>query len=328
MFRSTIHPALFCVSFLALSGACSVVEPDDTEFRTTYSGVSWGCGNCGAGNSATINSFRINELNLDGANDAGVTVIRLEDPYGRPYAVDIGSQDDLVARYTVGGNKAADGLALVNWTLVLAGPKGEPLRILISDIQEVDTWDTNDEVILTYKFVYQEVPGEGDWKDVCTANYNIDPDTNITLIARERYDEATKTVAEAPDWFTLACRGEAAAKMKLLGYGPNGNFEQDTPATIDQRQATIKMLTADYCGTGHSFTEHGTPLIWNNGSTVDVPIDEGDELEAYWGPEGALCLDHPRHAERKEVTEMCNLPLCSTVNPNLADWTTHTPRPE
>jgi hypothetical protein len=68
---------------------------------------------------------------------------------------------------------------------------------------------------------------------------------------------------------TIACVGEAAAKMKLMDFHPHGNRQ----ASVAERQATLRMITADYCGTGHSFTVNGTQVAWR---------DAAGQIEPRW----------------------------------------------
>ncbi|MFY0533207.1 ADYC domain-containing protein [Nannocystis pusilla] len=50
------------------------------------------------------------------------------------------------------------------------------------------------------------------------------------MIGGETYDREHKDIAIQgdADWFTLACEGEAAFKMKLMNYGPNQEFRGGT----------------------------------------------------------------------------------------------------
>src|SRR5690606_27578518 len=104
------------------------------------------------------------------------------------------------------------------------------------------------------------------------------------ILGGERYDENLKMVLpDQPRWFTLACAGSAAAKMKLLGYGP-----QSSTTTPSQRQATVKMITADYCGDGQSYTQSGTEVHWANASGTVAPEPDAalGALEAVWTEDG------------------------------------------
>jgi uncharacterized protein YceK len=101
------------------------------------------------------------------------------------------------------------------------------------------------------------------------------------------------------------------------------------------------MITADYCGNGHSYTKAGTDVRWQNkhgwctqDSTCPYYFprqDESVKREAIWGPDGALCLDTPRFVERDEVDCMrdkdipyCNDDIIASLG---AEWETFTPYP-
>ncbi|NJK33201.1 MAG: hypothetical protein HC927_12795 [Deltaproteobacteria bacterium] len=81
------------------------------------------------------------------------------------------------------------------------------------------------------------------------------------------------------------------------------------------------MLTADYCGDGHSYTVDGTPLAWENESGTVTPDSQPGELEAIWTAEGALCLDTPRLVDPSEVA--CALPSCDQYTLADGEWMTH-----
>ena len=128
-------------------------------------------------------------------------------------------------------------------------------------------------------------------------------------------------IPNQPRWITLACAGSAAAKTALLGYGPHGDFDgEGHSATVAQRQATLKMITADYCGTGQSYTVDGTPLAWENAGGTVTPMHEIGESEAVWTSSGALCLDTPRVVDRDDVS--CSLPSCDALGIE-GEWMTH-----
>lgn len=148
------------------------------------------------------------------------------------------------------------------------------------------------------------------------------------LVRGETYDANKATVAlqgePAKPWFNIACAGTALAKMKLMGYDP-----EDTkyPTTPGQRQTTLKMITARYCGS-MSFTHPGQPLVWQNAGKwfrpenhVALPLEVGD-VEALWDQNGAICLNEPRRKNvwtRDEVIAACEpsrpIPRCDDYFP-------------
>jgi hypothetical protein len=87
----------------------------------------------------------------------------------------------------------------------------------------------------------------------------------------------------------------------------------------------LKMITADYCGTGFSFTVDGHPLRWMDSTTyprpainlnTTLPPVDIVSVEAIWGPTGAVCLDVPRLYKRAYVMQQCALPACGDVQSN------------
>lgn len=112
---------------------------------------------------------------------------------------------------------------------------------------------------------------EGDQFDVVHKTMNVEPD---------------------PDWFNFGCAGSAAAKLYLMGETVATQPNPLDNAAWQERQAMLKMLVADYCGTGHAFTVHGEPLLWQGGR-VSYALPPRN-LEARWGANGAICLGTPR----------------------------------
>jgi hypothetical protein len=81
--------------------------------------------------------------------------------------------------------------------------------------------------------------------------------------------------------FTWACRHKTIAKCVELGYKTWDGF-------ATQLASCVRLLRADYCGDGSSYTLNGTLLnLYDN---VGVQTDsEGWQLEAGWTPDGAIC---------------------------------------
>jgi hypothetical protein len=132
------------------------------------------------------------------------------------------------------------------------------------------------------------------------------------VFSGDRYDRVRKTVSSTPPgeaWFNLACAGTTMAKMHLLRHTAAGSFNRqglDRSTTLDERQAMLKMLTADYCGDGRSFTEDGHHLEYADaGGWYTNPWGpfngRGTSFEAIWGPDGAVCLDTPRLVIKDEI---------------------------
>ncbi len=102
-----------------------------------------------------------------------------------------------------------------------------------------------------------------------------------------------KTLNRVPDpnRFNIGCAGHTLSKMHLTrntiasqGAGYAAHWED--------RQATLKMLTADYCGDGTAFTVAGQALDWQGGGVLY--FSPPGRLEARWTERGAACLEMPR----------------------------------
>jgi len=82
--------------------------------------------------------------------------------------------------------------------------------------------------------------------------------------------------------FTFACRGKSIAKCVELGYKTYKGY-------ANQMAACVRLLRADYCGTGVSYTADGTLLnLFDN-----LGIQKDTELwtpEAEWKTTGARCI--------------------------------------
>ena len=122
-------------------------------------------------------------------------------------------------------------------------------------------------------------------------------------------------------------------------------------STPDERQATLKMLTAKYCD-AVSYTRNGTFLLWQSltGWTEGVipPTVNDGPMEAKWTAKGAACLSHSRawtdplgpvpsfdgvkvpfNSEAELVNHVrsaCNIPSCEGFEPgdDTVYWITTT----
>ena len=116
----------------------------------------------------------------------------------------------------------------------------------------------------------------------------------VIVFEGDRIDTYYKTMNSQPepDWINFGCAGSAFAKLYLMGETIG---TQPNPLEMDswrERQAMFKMLVADYCGIGLTFTVPGEPLLWQGGR-VSYALPSFS-LEARWDEHGATCLGTPR----------------------------------
>lgn len=116
------------------------------------------------------------------------------------------------------------------------------------------------------------------------------------VFAGDSLDIDTAVTHCDPDWFNFGCAGKTLAKLLLTR---NTCQSQERPSKPDEqaleheRQAALRLLIADYCGTGAHLTVNGEPLVWMGGALPAYATDPS-ALEARWDEHGATCLDTPR----------------------------------
>jgi hypothetical protein len=138
-----------------------------------------------------------------------------------------------------------------------------------------------------------------------------------------------------PDWFNLACAGSGMWKMHLLRHTRAGRIASDGKSyltDLDQRQAMLRMLPADYCGTARSFTRNGHPLFyadsndWYPQPKLEIPDSRISSVDGIWNADGAVCVGTPRRSDvtPEQIKEEC-LNAGKPVPPpcgDATDWRT------
>lgn len=315
-FASRLPLALSTLVVAASTGACGplLLDPDDVEFRESI-----GCANCGP-NSPWVNDTPIQNVRLSGLpNEDGVSLLGLRPNAAAPlHTVTTDSREDLVA--VLDGTVIASGAGLVGWQLVFEHENELVITWISAYDPAVPLLADEGRPMTTYAIRFPSTHGSAasGFASACPTFLTSPDEPLITVIRGETYDSVEKKVDDVDaDWITLACADEAAYKTKRLGYGPMSALGPNFPAfDVDARDATLKMLTADYCGTGMSFTEQNHGIYYVDAAETVTVYEENVQLtEALWTAEGALCLDYPRLFEREKVMAACPLPYCGALGP-------------
>lgn len=104
---------------------------------------------------------------------------------------------------------------------------------------------------------------------------------------------------DEPETFTLACQGFVLSKCVEAGYKPwvkakSCTAEGCTKTTLaEHHQACTRMLRADYCGDGSSYTEDGVMVNYYDGYGLREDV-VGWSFEAEWDANGARCVSDVR----------------------------------
>ena len=93
----------------------------------------------------------------------------------------------------------------------------------------------------------------------------------------------------SPEGVTMACINGPIGKCVTWGYLPWD------AALRDYHQACVRMVRADYCGTGHGTTRDGTPIdVWDSKGINERSDDDTMLHEADWDASGATAIFRTR----------------------------------
>lgn len=104
------------------------------------------------------------------------------------------------------------------------------------------------------------------------------------------------------DLFNIACIGTSISKLHMLRHTTAAE-NPDHHVTAEHRTAMLKLLAADYCGTGYPMTEDGLPLkLAFNDPAYPLTDASGyifsqpdrETIDAAWTAQGASCIGTSR----------------------------------
>lgn len=121
-------------------------------------------------------------------------------------------------------------------------------------------------------------------------------DGNIEAVLYEdtHVDMKSGVVDKQTDILNIACLSGALGKAGEWGYRPYDINHYEF-------QGIIRALRADYCGDGDSWTKPGTAIDIEDRWGIQKFFNPNHRTEAFWSPDGALCVTLPRRPEFTEV---------------------------
>ena len=161
-----------------------------------------------------------------------------------------------------------------------------------------DPSDPDGEVLL---YRVMALRADGAWRELC----GPDPQgERWAFPLAGRWTASGQHLPAAANVFNLTCSSGAIGKCVRFGYKP-WKLLPDGTALRDHHQACVRMMRADYCGDGQSFTRGGTliDLYDRLGIQKDEP-GPGMRFEAGWGKDGATCVAHVRIPEKVTLEEL------------------------
>jgi hypothetical protein len=303
----------------------SVAKP--TSFRAVESS----CRSIGA----LLGGRAFHELDTDFDNAVdGLRITAVEDAQKQPLTLMI-EGDELTARDSTGTIRRGNELLDTYLYLVDEASKLSPPPQYYLHLTDVGTtaFRVGDGLAHTYTFSYRRLGDGSGEQSLCTAPRDdaawMDLAFKAFVFGGDHYDDRAKTVdVRADTRFNIACAGTGFATMHLNRHTTAGS-DAGHITTREQRQAMFKMLYADYCGTGRSFTFEDYPIEYENatGWFWKYGIPGGSTYEAIWNENGAVCLDEPRLTGAVEdivhdIEGACKPPppCTSLKHPDIGDW--------
>lgn len=308
--QRAIVTALGILTALAACGPRDSAGPQANPFGPE-SGVSL--------NGVALNKLDFAEATLDGQPLEGLVlagVHRRSVRLGKASLADLSLQaGELIIERAIAQATSSDDLRGAE--LVGDLSDGRRLTIRLDDMQRQAVLGEEDRGYTAYVVSFLADQG---WRSLCGQDEHGVPLRAIALEGTWDYREG---VAGGGAWnpdserFTFACKGGALAKCVEMGYPP---WEQVQGISLNEyHQACTRMVRADYCGDGRSWTVDGRAI--NPVDTLGIQQDVRQwALEAEWTPEGAVCLQESRlhntfpNGEVPPCLEQLSQTECSSVD--------------
>jgi hypothetical protein len=116
-------------------------------------------------------------------------------------------------------------------------------------------------------------------------------------------DRAAIAYPDGAGGFSLTCSAGAEGKCILFGYWPWES--RDGVPMRELHRACIHMIRADYGGDDHPAARAGTQInVFDRFGIQNPARVPWMAFEAAWGPDGAVCVNHPRIADLVTLEEL------------------------
>ncbi len=170
---------------------------------------------------------------------------------------------------------------------------GSLLTLRVDAVTKVSAKAESD--VLRYAVSYASDEG---WKPLCGSDADGNPVKAVPLEGVWDYTAGTASGGshiEDDRLFTFACEGFVLEKCVEAGYKPWGRVFACTDkgscewiSLAPYHQACTRMLRADYCGDGSSYTMNNVLVALYDGLGIRVDTEDW-EPEAEWDEDGAVC---------------------------------------
>lgn len=284
-----------------LTTACLQTEPDDREVVLPDAadrcfGCSWGPPVL---NTHVLNGLPVDALDLTGTPYHDIALLSISVP-------NHDGPDELVAVEASKGVLFGTGQSGKKYT----GAE------LVGSLWELEDQRFNPPVLTTMEITafhqqpnharYTFVHSSGATWDKEMANCDTDEYTgeSSAILLQDLEVEPDGSMHDTASMLYFGCVSGAVGKSVVWGYSPWDHG-------FDAHQTATRVVRADYCGDGVSWTEVGTGLQLEDVFGEWSFLDQGQSTEAIWTPDGAVCLKEPRLAQQVQCANGVTLPNCN-----------------
>lgn len=273
------------IPLLTLASACAYEEEGELEFR--MSGTGGGVSTTIVFNTNLLDGDAMSELHQPlGSDHQGhaLEAIELDGSEQVDYFEVV--DGDIVAYDTLAVQHSGAAVVPSTWTFEGESP------LLLAERVLIDGWPH-------YRFQMGEDYGS-------TCHDEEDEIIYARLLNGFTLDEGTGEVEAMEDNTYVACTNGATGKAAAWGYYDLAVGLED----FEPFELAIRVIRADYCYDGISFTQPGVALEIEDAWSVD-DSDVGT-LEAIWGEDGLLCRNVGRLTTIPSTCGSGSIPTCSS----------------
>jgi len=260
------------IGLALLVAGCSTSDSDAPQLGTSKQDLTGDNGisiNGISMNGISINGISMNGISMNGISMNGISINGI--------SINGISMNGISINGISMNGISMNGTDFIGAQLSGLMSNGMQIPLRIDDIDALAT----DAEILTYEVSVAD--GAGGWASLC--GYETDGSARRALTVNGAWDATTGAWTDTGT-FSFACRKASIAKCVEFGYKSWEGYG-------DHLQACVRMLRADYCGDGVPHTVNGTPINLYDNASVQVDT-ESWPVDAEWGPDGALCVNHTR----------------------------------
>ena len=289
-----MRQCIVLVSIAALVGACAS-EPITENLGVSTQALS-------QENGMRLNGMRLNGMRLNGMRLNGM---RLNGQRLNGMRLNGSVLSGYVVTYDRRGNevrKELSGNDLIGTPLVGQGEDGSEVSLRIDSHRTGSERGLRD---VHYYRVSVYDPADRAWEPACGADSHGRGIEAIPVPGIWDMSEGTPTGgsrSDADDMFPFGCRDAAIGECVEWGYKPWLSFTRcDSSgrcwkvAGADYHQTCTRLVRADFCGDGNSWTEDGTLInVYDDAGVQEADEGANWQHEAEWAPTGATCMSGMR----------------------------------